>query len=379
VVSHRQRRAELSPRRDTSERTQRVESHPIAAFGSRCERIGPIGSYRIAAISIGSSRSDRIAPQRARETVEAQDLRDTSRFDFDVDFVFASNRSKGVITRNPPRDHREVSPIYLIRTHARHSSMSDRCALVPNQMAGELSTRNQGKATRGDVHVTAERKPRGGKRPNAGRKRSREFRYDPSHAARPALSFKHPVHAMLRTLPHMPRLRQRAAYEAIRTALVHFLDGEDFRVVHVSIQANHLHLIVEAIDKRALRRGMQRLAIRAARALNEAFGLAGKVFAFRYQAKQIKTASYARNAIAYVLNNWRRHGEDRRRDMMSMPIDWFSSAVSFTGWSQHMQYDPPDPLPVSQPRTRLLQFDWQWHGLIDPFEVPGALDVASRH
>jgi REP element-mobilizing transposase RayT len=244
-------------------------------------------------------------------------------------------------------------------------------------MVGVISTRNQVQAKRGGVRPNAERKPRGGKRPNAGRKRRKERRYDPSHAARPELSFKHPVHAMLRTLPHMPRLRQRAAYEAIRATLVHFLDSEDFRVVHVSIQNNHLHLIVEAADKRALRRGMQRLGIRAARALNEAFGLAGKVFAFRYQAKQIKTASYARNAIAYVLNNWRRHGEDRRRDMMGMPIDWFSSAVSFTGWTKLTTYDPADPLPVSQPRTRLLQFEWQWHGLIDPFEVPGVLDVAS--
>jgi REP element-mobilizing transposase RayT len=156
-------------------------------------------------------------------------------------------------------------------------------------MAGEISTRKQGKL------------PRGGKRPNAGRKRSRELRYDPSHAARPELSFKNPVHTMLRTLPSVPRLRQRAAYEAIRATLVHFLDGEDFRVVHVSIQANHLHLIVEAANKRALHRGMQRLAIRAARALNAAFEQTGKVFAFRYQAKQIKSASYARNAIAYVL------------------------------------------------------------------------------
>jgi REP element-mobilizing transposase RayT len=244
-------------------------------------------------------------------------------------------------------------------------------------MAGVISTSNQRKAKRGGVRPNADRKPRGGKRPNAGRKRSRELRYDPSHAARPELSFKHPVHTMLRTLPHMPRLRQRAAYEAIRAALVHFLDGEEFRVVHVSIQTNHLHLIVEAADKQALRRGMQRLGIRAARALNEAFGLAGKVFAFRYQAKQIKSASYARNAIAYVLNNWRRHGEDRRRDMMSMPFDWFSSAVSFAGWTLQMEYDPPDPLPVSQPRTRLLQFDWQWHGLIDPFEVPGPIDVVA--
>jgi len=114
--------------------------------------------------------------------------------------------------------------------------------------------------------IEHEKKPkRGGWRPNAGRKRSSEFKYDPSHATRPELTFAHPVHVMLRTLASVPRLRQRDGYEAIRSALVHFADCDAFRIVHISIQRNHLHLIVEAADKQALRRGMQRFAIRAAR------------------------------------------------------------------------------------------------------------------
>jgi REP element-mobilizing transposase RayT len=215
-------------------------------------------------------------------------------------------------------------------------------------------------------------KRRGGARPNAGRKRSPFRKYDPSHAKRPELSFKHAVHVMLRALPDVPRLRQRAGYEAIRAVLFHFLGGIDFRVVHISIQYNHVHLIVEAANKQALRRGMQRFAIRAARELNARFKRRGKVFAFRYQSKQIKTDRYARNVIAYVLNNWRRHGEDRYTGQQSMPFDQFSSAGSFPGWWLRNGLRPPEPgLPVSPPQTQLLIFDWQLYGLVDPFEVPG--------
>ena len=227
--------------------------------------------------------------------------------------------------------------------------------LLPNQMAG----------------VPSPTKKRGGKRPNAGRKKSDAFKYDPSHTKRPELHFAHPVHAMLRTLASVPRLRQRAGYEAIRAALLYFVAGDAFRVVHVSIQRNHLHLVVEARNKTALRAGMASLAIRAARALNKEFGREGKVFAFRYKAKQIKTASYARNVLAYVLNNWRRHREDRREE--GMPFDRFSSASAFTGWSTTKWKPSDDDWPVSKPRTELLIFDWQWYGLIDPFEVPGPL------
>lgn len=227
-------------------------------------------------------------------------------------------------------------------------------------------------ATRAPTRTRGPAKRHGGWRPNAGRKKSAALRHDPSHAKRPELSFKHPVHVMLRTLPSVPRLRQREGYEAIRAALLHFVSGDAFRVVHISIQQNHLHLIVEAADKAALRRGMQSFAIRAARLLNRGFEREGKVFAFRYKAKQIKTADYARNVLAYVLNNWRRHGEDRRRGEEYMPFDRFSSAASFAFWSPRSGYEPGEPdLPVSEPRTELLTFDWQWYGLIDPFEVPG--------
>lgn len=219
-------------------------------------------------------------------------------------------------------------------------------------------------------------KKHGGWRPNAGRKKSKNCRFDPSHAARPELSFKHPVHVMLRTGRRVPRLRQRRGYEAIRRVLRFCLDADDFRVVHVSIQKTHIHLIAEAANKACLRRGMQRLAIRAARAINAAFNREGKVFAFRYNAKQIKTPSYARNAIAYVLNNWRRHREDFYEGETTTRFDAFSSGASFRGWSGHRRLKPPDgieSLPVSAPRTRLLKFDWEWHGLIGPFEIPGPL------
>src|SRR5690606_16418124 len=74
----------------------------------------------------------------------------------------------------------------------RGPSMSHRCVSAES-MAGVLP--------RSTLSTTNNNKPkRGGARPNAGRKKTAEFRFDPSHARRPELSFKHPVHVMLRTL-----------------------------------------------------------------------------------------------------------------------------------------------------------------------------------
>ena len=119
-----------------------------------------------------------------------------------------------------------------------------------------------------------------------------------------------------------------------------------------------------------------------ARALNAGFERAGKVFAFRYKAKQIKDAMYARNVIAYVLNNWRKHREDQHDFSRSWRVDPYSTGVFFDGWKErehelvYMPYrDEYRPLVVYLPKTWLLSEGWRRHGLI-PFEFVPSQKVA---
>jgi hypothetical protein len=72
------------------------------------------------------------------------------------------------------------------------------------------------------------------------------------HQRRPALAPRHPVHATWRVLPHVWNLRSRRCFERGR-------DRFGFRLVHFSVQGNHIHLVVEAPGERALARGMQGL------------------------------------------------------------------------------------------------------------------------
>src|SRR5215813_2841967 len=169
----------------------------------------------------------------------------------------------------------------------------------------------------------------GGKRPGAGRKKTGRCR-DAPHRRRPSLSPHHPVHVVLRAAL-LATWRTREIYQLVHRALRDTLGRDDFRIVHVSIQDTHLHLLVEANDRRALTRGMQSFAIRFARHVHGRFGGCGKVFAYRYHATQIRTAYHARHALAYVLNNWRRHNIDLL-DRSKAELDELSSAIVFDGW-----------------------------------------------
>jgi REP element-mobilizing transposase RayT len=208
----------------------------------------------------------------------------------------------------------------------------------------------------------------GGKRKGAGRP-PRGPRSSERHKKREYLDRHHPVHVTLRVVERVGRLRRRHAYRAVRRALVTVLERQDFRICQLSIQGNHLHLIVEADDARALARGMQGFEISCARRLNAALGRHGQVFADRYHPVVLKSPRQVRNALCYVINNWRRHREDGGR----AAVDAYSSGIGFDGWKIAVDRRiTPDTelLPVKFAHGWLLTRGWRRHGLISPWERP---------
>ena len=202
-------------------------------------------------------------------------------------------------------------------------------------------------------------------------------RHDPPHRERPELGGNRPVHVVLRVRRDVPRLRCGRTHHVIRRVLEACLGRAEFRVVHASIQHNHLHFLVEARDREALIRGMQGLAIRLARAINRDLGRSGKLFEHRYHATAITSSRQAHRALTYVLNNWRHHREDLASErIMQAKLDPYATGLAFRGWAGAPRFRPPPdyvPLPVAPPRTWLLRGAWTRHGPIDLFAIPGPL------
>src|SRR5919206_431515 len=85
----------------------------------------------------------------------------------------------------------------------------------------------------------------GGARKGAGRP-PKGARSSERHEKRPALRASEPVHVVARVVKDVPGLRKRDTYMAIREATITTAKRDNFHIVHLSIQSNHLHLIVEA-------------------------------------------------------------------------------------------------------------------------------------
>ncbi|HEY7374452.1 MAG TPA: transposase [Polyangia bacterium] len=186
------------------------------------------------------------------------------------------------------------------------------------------------------------------------------------HRARPDHEQRHPVHVTLRAQPALPSLRAERSFDALRTALT-ASSNERFRIIHFSVQRDHVHAIVEGDDKRSLSLGVAGLKIRAAKALNRALGRSGAVWSGKYHARALRTPREMRSALLYVLQNWKKHIRG------ATGIDGRSSAPWFDGWKR-MPAVPTAPRPVAEPRTWLAAKGWRERGggPLGPDEMPAA-------
>lgn len=236
----------------------------------------------------------------------------------------------------------------------------------------------------------------GGARAGAGRKRG--ARGMVRHRARPAHAAAEPVHVTMRA--RIAPLRSQFVFPTVRLALLRAgrRAPTRFRILQFSVQRDHLHLIVEAQDKQALSRAIQGLAIRVARYVNDLLGRRGPLWADRWHGRALQTPREVRNALAYVLGNFRKHAAPRRstaaRRSAGLPagIDPYSSGEWFDGWRDWTPWSgtpPPFAEPrvwqryrrtnlndeataraIAQPATWLAATGWRRHGLLALDEHP---------
>ena len=175
----------------------------------------------------------------------------------------------------------------------------------------------------------------------------------------------------------VPSLRSVKLVREVERSWAKVCDRGDFRLAHYSIQANHVHLLVEAKDADALGRGMKALGSRLARAVNRVFGRTGRVLRDRYHHGVLKSPTQVRNALRCVLLNARRH---TKRRSGAVRIDPASSGRWFAGWKLaaeglvvEARGRPGGRVQaIADPRTWLLREGWREAGpRLDPAAAPG--------
>ncbi|MFO0739737.1 MAG: hypothetical protein U0270_27815 [Labilithrix sp.] len=200
------------------------------------------------------------------------------------------------------------------------------------------------------------------------------------HDARDPHDHRHPVHVSMRRVRLAPSLRTERIFAVILAQLA-YVKRQGVRVVHHSVQRDHVHLIVEGRDRRELSDHMRRLFSRIARAVNSVAGRSGSLFRDRHHRHELKGPTETRNALVYVLFNERKHHaqnggafsestldelDDRSSVAFLQPDDWAEDARPPPELLAQLRRRASDltggELPVSAPGTWLARQGWRVRG-----------------
>lgn len=137
---------------------------------------------------------------------------------------------------------------------------------------------------------------KGGRRPGSGRKRIHSKGV--AHRTRESMNAKTPLHINFR---YRTTIRNKTNLRLLKRAILNSR-SHGLKIIHFSLQTNHVHLIVEATDNQTLSKGMRSLTITFAKRLKR-----GRVQIERYHLHVLRSLRETKNAVHYVLFNEQKH------------------------------------------------------------------------
>lgn len=159
---------------------------------------------------------------------------------------------------------------------------------------------------------------RGGKRTGSGRKRKHSKGV--AHRTREHVNRRVPLHINFK---YKCGIRNKDCLRLLKRAILN-ARKQGLRILHFSLQHNHVHLIVEAETNEVLSSGMRSLTVTMAMGLKR-----GKIQIARYHLHVLKGLREARNAVMYVLFNRQKHEKGT-----TSKIDGYTSVLQLENWKE---------------------------------------------
>jgi putative transposase len=154
------------------------------------------------------------------------------------------------------------------------------------------------------------------------------------HRTREGFASRFPLHVSIRIEKRAVNLRKKEPFRIVKRALQAASAVANARICDYSVQGNHLHLLVEAGDRRALSRAMRSLNIRIGKNLNRMMNSHGRVIAHRYHCHVLRTPTEVRRARSYVQRNTHHHrgGDPHLRDPYAARVVAAQTWLLTEGW-----------------------------------------------
>lgn len=129
-----------------------------------------------------------------------------------------------------------------------------------------------------------------------------------------------PLHLKIKLKKADIKIQNKAILKILRYAILRArLQG--LKIIHYSLEHDHVHLYMECDDNEILGRSMKAFGVTLVKKMNKYFHKKGSAYKHRYRLRILKSASEVKNVINYILKNGMKHKRTNR------VFDFYNSAI----------------------------------------------------
>lgn len=126
------------------------------------------------------------------------------------------------------------------------------------------------------------------------------------HLARPHLKKPSSLHLTIKIKKIKADIKNKSILSILKRAILN-ARKKGLRVLHYSLEYDHVHLLIEAENNTILGKGMQAFGVTLSKAINRVRKLKGGVYKHRYHFRQISSARELKNVMNYIFSNGMKH------------------------------------------------------------------------
>lgn len=126
------------------------------------------------------------------------------------------------------------------------------------------------------------------------------------HISRERLKKPTSLHLTIKVRENKAEIKNKRILKALHHAIKR-ARFKRLKIIHYTLEYNHIHLLVEACDNKILHKGMQALGISLSKAINRIKQLKGRVYKHRYHFRKLNSRSEVKNVLHYIFKNGMKH------------------------------------------------------------------------
>ncbi|MGZ3789032.1 MAG: transposase [Bacteriovorax sp.] len=156
------------------------------------------------------------------------------------------------------------------------------------------------------------------------------------HSSRPFLKKPSSLHLTVKIKKNRADMKNKSVLGLLKRAIKN-ARRQGLKVIHYSLEYDHVHLLIEADNNYILGKGMQAFGVTLSKAINRMRKLKGGVYKHRYHFRHISSARELKNVMNYIFTNGLKH--KTAKNIMNPFNSMKAEKKYFLFCKGHLEYD----------------------------------------